>query len=88
MTANTGWCPSCLCERESLPPPAEGSCAHCCNHLMKLESGICHEIGCSGQDPDMCRNNPQDCSIIRKVMESNDESNRLADTSHEKGDEA
>jgi hypothetical protein len=29
---------------------------------------ICQEIGCSGLDPDMCQNRPQNCSIIRKLI--------------------
>mgnify|MGYP000859801503 CR=1 FL=1 len=28
---------------------------------------LCRLIGCSGLDPDMCKNNPQKCSIIRKL---------------------
>jgi len=33
------------------------------NELKK----ICHNIGCSGMDPDMCQNKPYLCSIIRKI---------------------
>ena len=29
------WCPVCLGNRPSLPAPAEGTCSHCYNHLMK-----------------------------------------------------
>ena len=43
-------------------------------HLEHLKE-ICKDIGCSGVDPDMCQNRPQDCSIIRKVI----------DTIHEEG---
>ena len=28
---------------------------------------LCRLIGCSGLDPDICKNNPQKCSIIRKL---------------------
>lgn len=28
------WCPACLALRPSLPPPSEGSCAYCFNHLL------------------------------------------------------
>jgi len=28
---------------------------------------LCRLIGCSGLDPDMCKNSPQKCSIIRKL---------------------
>lgn len=31
---------------------------------------ICIIIGCSGVDPDMCRNRPSDCQIIRKIVGS------------------
>jgi len=34
------------------------------NELKK----ICVDIGCSGLDPDMCRNRPHRCGIIRKVV--------------------
>jgi hypothetical protein len=29
---------------------------------------ICQEIGCSGLDPDMCKNKPHKCGIIRKIF--------------------
>lgn len=29
---------------------------------------ICQEIGCSGLDPDVCKNRPQECNIIRKLI--------------------
>ena len=31
---------------------------------------ICQEIGCSGIDPDMCKNNPEKCGIIRRIVMS------------------
>lgn len=35
---------------------------------MKTIREICRDIGCSGVDPDMCQNNPQNCNIIRKAV--------------------
>lgn len=29
---------------------------------------ICFEIGCSGIDPKMCKEAPQNCKIIRKLV--------------------
>ena len=29
---------------------------------------ICKEIGCSGTDPDLCMNHPEDCTIIKLFM--------------------
>lgn len=29
---------------------------------------ICRAIGCSGVDPEMCQNRPQNCEIIRKII--------------------
>jgi len=33
-----GYCPACQQERPSLPWPAVGTCAACCNHLVMPES--------------------------------------------------
>jgi hypothetical protein len=30
---------------------------------------ICQLIGCSGVDLDMCRNHPENCEIVRKVVD-------------------
>jgi hypothetical protein len=38
------------------------------DRLKELAKKACRSIGCSGVDPDMCQNRPQDCSIIRKIM--------------------
>lgn len=32
--------------------------------LKELATKACRFIGCSGIDPDMCQNHPQDCAII------------------------
>ena len=29
---------------------------------------ICKEIGCSGMDPEMCKNRPHYCEIIKKAV--------------------
>jgi hypothetical protein len=29
---------------------------------------ICRDIGCSGLYPDMCKNNPHHCNIIREIL--------------------
>ena len=34
---------------------------------------FCNEIGCSGLSPDMCKDHPLDCSIVKKVMKGKDE---------------
>lgn len=34
---------------------------------------ICTDIGCSGMEPDMCKNNPHKCDIIKKVIKGVDE---------------
>ena len=31
---------------------------------------LCTTIGCSGVDPDMCKNRPQNCELIRKKSRS------------------
>jgi len=36
--------------------------------LTLMVKDFCKEIGCSGISPDMCRNHPFDCSIVKKVM--------------------
>ena len=33
-----------------------------------MAKDFCKEIGCSGTSPDMCRNHPLKCSIVKKVM--------------------
>jgi len=36
--------------------------------IKDIAHKTCTLIGCSGLSPDMCKNNPQNCSIIRKVL--------------------
>lgn len=38
------------------------------DRLKELAKKACNSIGCSGVDPDMCQNHPQDCAIVRKIM--------------------
>jgi hypothetical protein len=38
------------------------------DRLKELAQRACRSIGCSGVDPDLCNNHPQDCSIVRKFM--------------------
>ena len=38
------------------------------NRLKELAKKACASIGCSGADPDMCQNHPQDCKIVREIM--------------------
>ena len=32
---------------------------------------ICRDIGCSGLYPDMCKNRPHQCEIIRRLVTAN-----------------
>lgn len=38
------------------------------DRLKELAKKACRSIGCSGVDPDLCNNHPQDCEIVRKIM--------------------
>ena len=38
------------------------------NRLKELAQKVCRGIGCSGLEPDLCNNHPQDCKTVRKIM--------------------
>lgn len=38
------------------------------SRMKELAKKACNAIGCSGIDPYLCQNHPQDCGIIRKFM--------------------
>jgi hypothetical protein len=52
------WCPVCLCNRPSLPAPAEGPCAYCMNHLMRPCSDCANYRETSGGEP-ICAGSPR-----------------------------
>ena len=35
---------------------------------IKQLKKICEEIGCNGVDPDLCKNKPHRCDIIKKLL--------------------
>ena len=64
----TGFCPVCGVIRESLPAPAEGTCAYCYNHLMHSECGPCkgwNTYDENGIGP--CGTNASVCAVMSKT---------------------
>lgn len=54
-----GWCPCCGTNTPTLPPPAEGTCAICCNHQMHAQEQeqemvtVTREMAMDAGDPSM-----------------------------------
>lgn len=38
------------------------------DRLKDLAKKMCKSIGCSGVNPDLCRNHSQNCKIVRKII--------------------
>jgi hypothetical protein len=39
------------------------------NDILTGWKEICQAIGCSGLDPDMCQNRPQNCQVVTNVLQ-------------------